>query len=117
MSATSVKRAARSIEQEAVARGVPAAVASDARRAVERRFGGGAYARARLEAYFWGVVRSRALRGEASRVRQWLVAGSFVDEMRAAGHSPERAYEELRRACAGMVDATVIEAFAPASVA
>jgi hypothetical protein len=72
----------------AVAAGTPAEVADEARRATAARFPRGMQgARAeRAEAYFWGVVRRRALSGHAPAIARLIVEASLAIEMQAAGH-------------------------------
>lgn len=99
----------RAIEERAVASGVSVAVARQAREVTARRFVSDAAGRARLEAYFWGVVRRRALRGGAPAVRERLCLVSLVDELAAAGHTRDRILDEARRTFGGAIDAAEIE--------
>jgi len=89
------------LADRALAAGTPQAVAVEAVRATEARFGprrgGGRPSRARLEAYFWGVVRRRALQGAAPAVSRRLVIASLESELREAGHTPEAITRELTR--------------------
>ncbi len=76
----------------AVRGGAPAAVAEKARAATAARFPRGArrtVERGRVEAYFWGVVRRRALAGEAPAIARLIVAASLAAELREAGHCSE----------------------------
>jgi hypothetical protein len=79
--------------RSAVAAGAPAPVAEEARRITAARFpriAGRATAHpARAEAYFWGIVRRRALTGGAPVIARLIVASSLASELRAAGHAPE----------------------------
>lgn len=79
--------------------GVPARVADEAARAVARasRSEAAPFARSRAEAYFWGVVRRRALRGEAPRFNRLLLAASLASELLEAGHSAASAADEVAR--------------------
>lgn len=98
--------------------GVPAPVADEARRAAAKTFRAvSGPSRTRVEAYFWGVITRRALRGCAPSVRQRLLVTSFVEELTAAGHAPSRVYEELRRVYGGTVEPGLLEAFDPGSSA
>ena len=77
----------------ALAAGTPDLVAEDARSVTARRFCA-AVARtrvdaARMEAYFWGVVRRRALSGQAPSIARLIVAASLASELREAGHAPD----------------------------
>ena len=53
--------------------------------------------RRRVDAYFWGVVRRRALAGEPGHAsyRSRCVADTLAADMLAAGHDPERVVAEL----------------------
>jgi hypothetical protein len=82
----------------AVCAGAPIAVAEEACRATTRRFGGSTGAANRVEAYYWGVVRRRALRGAAPRLARSLLAASLAAELTEAGHSPSSVRREV--ACA-----------------
>lgn len=78
--------------RSALRAGTPAAVAERARKATAARFAGGLRYTAectRAEAYFWGVVRRRALAGEAPAIARMIVAASLAAELREAGHAPE----------------------------
>jgi hypothetical protein len=89
------------LSQRALAAGTPQAVAVEAVRATEARFpprsGARRTSRARVEAYFWGVVRRRALQGAAPAVSRRLVIDSLEQELREAGHTPEAIHGELTR--------------------
>lgn len=89
------------LAERALAAGTPQAVAVEAVRATEALFGprrGGRRAsRARMEAYFWGVVRRRALQGAAPALSRRLVIASLESELREAGHTPEAISCELTR--------------------
>jgi hypothetical protein len=79
--------------RSAVAAGAPAPVAEEARSVTASRFSTlwerQRVDRARIEAYFWGVVRTRALRGQAPAIARLMVAASLASELREAGHPPE----------------------------
>jgi len=84
-----------SLVRSAVQAGAPAAVAEEARRiTADRLFGersGRVRDRERAESYFWGVVRRRALRGDAPAIARLMVEASLAAELREAGHIPEPA--------------------------
>jgi hypothetical protein len=82
----------------AVRAGAPIPVAEDARRATMRRFDGSVGVTSRVEAYYWGVVRRRALRGAAPRLTRSLLAASLAAELTEAGHSPSSVRCEVVRA-------------------
>ena len=108
----------RTLAADATASGVPGPVADEARQAVARRFRDAQRLSApRAEAYFWGVIRRRALSGGVPVMRQQLLLTSFVEELTAAGHAPSRVYEELRRVYGGAVDPVLLDAFRPGSSA
>jgi hypothetical protein len=73
--------------------GTPEDVAQEARRATAVRFvperGSRRTAPPRVESYFWGVVRRRALKGGAPAVARLLVAVSLAAELEEAGHPSE----------------------------
>jgi hypothetical protein len=96
--------------------GVPARVAEEARRAAAAKFGaaGSRGVSHRAEAYFWGVVRHRALRGAAPSVRDRLLVTSLVEELREAGHGPVEVHAELERVYGDAVDRALIETYRPA---
>ena len=76
----------------ALSAGAPRPVAEEARRATAARFPGGPAREAdriRAESYFWGVVRRRALSGQAPAIARLIVAASLAAELREAGHAPE----------------------------
>jgi hypothetical protein len=107
-----------SLTLDAAAGGVPVSVADEARRAAEQRFhAAGRPSPARVTAYFWGVIRRRALRGGAPIMRERLLVTSFVEELTVAGHAPSRVYEELLLAYGDSVDPTLLDAFRPGSPA
>ena len=77
----------------ALAAGTPEVVAQDARSITARRFSAAVERTrvdaARMEAYFWGVVRRRALSGQAPAIARIMIAASLASELREAGHTPE----------------------------
>jgi hypothetical protein len=77
----------------ATSAGAPPRVAEEARQATAARFTAGSGARVvpsdRLESYFWGVVRRRALSGGAPAIARLIVAASLTSELREAGHPVE----------------------------
>lgn len=85
----------------AVAAGTPRSVAAEAMRTTRSRLPGRGAAdapvTARAEAYFWGVIRRRALQGAAPAVSRRLVIASLELELREAGHTPEAIRRELIR--------------------
>jgi hypothetical protein len=89
------------LAQRALAAGTPHAVAAEAVRATSSRFPrrceGDRVSRGRIEAYFWGVVRRRALQGAAPAVSRRLVIESLERELREAGHTPEAIRREMTR--------------------
>jgi hypothetical protein len=89
------------LAERALAAGTPQAVAAEAVRATSARFprrsDSDRVSRARLESYFWGVVRKRALQGAAPAVSRRLVIASLERELREAGHTPEAIRRELTR--------------------
>jgi hypothetical protein len=101
--------------------GAPEATVRDACDATSRRIGPlevlEPSRRARAEAYFWGVVRRRALSGDAPAVRERLMVTSLAGELAYAGHTPARVFEELVRVYGPFVDARLIEQFRPRSEA
>ncbi len=78
----------------AVAAEVPEAVVREARDIALAKFGRGSE---RAGAYFWGVLRRRALRGQAPALARWLVISSFAAELLDAGHTEASVYSELVR--------------------
>lgn len=88
---TTTEHALDSLVRSAMSAGAPARVAEEARRVTEARFGPGPAKarRERLESYFWGVVRRRALRGGAPAIARLLVAASLASELAEAGHTPD----------------------------
>ena len=90
----------RALSERALAAGTPRAVAAEAVHATSARFPRRTRAtvsRGRIEAYFWGVVRRRALQGAAPAVSRRLVIESLQHELREAGHTPEAIRRELTR--------------------
>ncbi len=89
------------LAERALAAGTPQAVAAEAVRATSSRFprrsDSERATRTRIESYFWGVVRRRALQGAAPAVSRRLVIASLERELLEAGHSPEATRRELRR--------------------
>lgn len=83
----------------AISAGAPAKVAKDAARIAAQRFGleRGARPGARASAYYWGIVRRRALAGAAPRITTALVVASLARELSDAGHSPEAVHREVAR--------------------
>jgi hypothetical protein len=79
--------------RSALAAGAPAAVADEARSITALRFASlrerQRVERSRVEAYFWGVVRKRALTGQAPAIARLIVAASLASELREAGHPAE----------------------------
>jgi hypothetical protein len=79
-----------SVARAAVSVGTPAAIAEEARLATSARFPAGPgrtrAERERAEAYFWGVVRRRALSGQAPAIARLIVEASLASEMAVAGH-------------------------------
>lgn len=98
----------------ALSDGVPTRVVQEARRAAEAKFGAvGSGVSRRAEAYFWGVVRRRALRGAAPSVRDRLLVASLVEELREAGHGPVEVHAELERVYGDVVGRALIEIYRP----
>jgi hypothetical protein len=78
--------------------GTPAVVAEEARRVTARRFPGAVRgASSRSEAYFWGIVRRRALNGDAPRLARSLVVASLIADLAEAGHAPDAVQREVAR--------------------
>jgi hypothetical protein len=102
--------AARALHS-AVALGTPEGVADDALAVTRRKFGR-AWSE-RSEAYFWGIVRRRALRGQAPRVSRRLVLDSFARELADAGHSPQSVFAEIVRVFGADEDRTLIDRYRP----
>lgn len=90
-----------SLVTRAVAAGAPQPVAVEAMRITRARFPrrGAVEGRmsARAEAYFWGVIRHRALQGAAPAVTRLLVIASLERELREAGHTPDAIRCEIAR--------------------
>ena len=90
-----------SLVSRAIAAGAPEPVAAEAMRTTRARFprrgeGEGPMS-ARAEAYFWGVIRRRALQGAAPAVTRLLVIASLERELREAGHTPDAIRSEVAR--------------------
>ena len=84
--------ALEALVRSAVSAGTPVPVAEEARRVTAARFPGGRGTvadRSRAESYFWGVVRRRALTGQAPAIARLIVAASLAAELREAGHPAE----------------------------
>lgn len=80
--------------------GAPSALAEDARRVTAARFriaGSAAGVSERARAYFWGIIRRRALRGTAPAFTDSMLALSLATELVAAGHAPDVVREEVAR--------------------
>jgi hypothetical protein len=95
LSTNAARAGAKVAVARAVAAGTPPEVAGEACAVTTEKFGS-RWSR-RAEAYFWGVVRRRALRGQAPSLARRLVVGSFADELRSAGHSDESVCAEIVR--------------------
>jgi hypothetical protein len=85
--------------------GIPSAIAVEAAAATLRRMAGAvdpftASGRGRVAAYFWAVVRRRALSGRAgtARYRARCLAATLAAELVGAGHDPGRVRDEVTRA-------------------
>jgi hypothetical protein len=89
------------LAERALAAGAPQAVVNEAVTVTAARFPrrseAGRVPRSRVEAYFWGVVRRRALQGAAPTLSRRLVIASLERELREAGHTPEAIRRELTR--------------------
>lgn len=101
-SAIAVDRPAQaSLIARAIAAGAPESVAAEALRVTRNRFPGRAAGSPasgrRAEAYFWGVVRRRALQGAAPVMSRRIVIASLERELRDAGHAPEAIRREIAR--------------------
>lgn len=85
----------------AVSAGATIPLAEDARRITAARFRlrGSAPVSDRAGAYFWGVVRRRALRGAAPVLARSLVAASLAEDLAAAGHPDDAIRREVVRLC------------------
>jgi hypothetical protein len=96
----------------ALAAGTPRAVAAEAVRATSARFprrsGSERATRARIESYFWGVIRRRALEGAAPAVSRRLVIASLERELLEAGHTPEAIRCELARLYGDSASVTLV---------
>ena len=97
--------------------GVPDRVVEEALRATEAKFRRGAGRRAqwRVETYFWGVVRRRALDGGAPRLGDTMVLASLAEELRGAGHGSSEIHAELSRVYGGRVERSLIDVYLPAA--
>jgi hypothetical protein len=104
------------LAERALAAGTPRAVAAEAVRATSARFprrsDSERVSRTRIESYFWGVVRKRALQGAAPAVSRRLVIASLERELLEAGHTPDAIRCELTRlygdsACAALASGQV----------
>jgi hypothetical protein len=104
--------------------GVPDRVAAGAAAAVIRRFEDGAETQSdhdtgRVTAYFWGVVRRKAMRerdcGDTFRDR-YLVA-ALADDLIEGGHDPQDVFDEIVRKFGATVSQDVLERFRPSPAA
>lgn len=90
---SAAERALQRLVTHATSAGTPAGVAEEARKATAARFladrGAASVAVPRLESYFWGVIRRRALAGGAPAIARLIVAASLAAELREAGHPAE----------------------------
>jgi hypothetical protein len=100
-----------SIVRRAVEAGSPEQVAAAAAGVTAAKFGDAWDARA--EAYFWGCVRRRALRGEAPRLSQRLVLAGLAQDLAAAGRGPDDVFTEMSRLWSERVDAALLEPYRP----
>lgn len=106
--------AVAAVRSEACAKhGVPESVAGEAARITLRRFAATEDMRAeRAEAYFWGIVRRRALGREGSRaLRERYLAAALADEMLRAGRSSESARQEVLQRFGGTIGAEAVDSF------
>jgi hypothetical protein len=97
---TAAARSLTMLEAAAIRAGVPAATADEARRATAARFrvpGIEAALSGRVESYFWGVIRRRALTGGAPALRASMLALSLATELAAAGHGADAVRREVAR--------------------
>ena len=108
LEATSVRDG---IVRRAVEAGSPEQVAAAAAGVTAAKFGDSWDARA--EAYFWGCVRRRALRGEAPRLSQRLVLAGLAQDLAAAGRGPDGVFSEMSRLWSERVDAALLEPYRP----
>ena len=84
--------------------GAPASVAEEARRVTAARFAAATRdgsSTGRAEAYFWGVVRRRALRGDAPAIARSLLVTSLAADLADAGHTPDAVAREVARVYGG----------------
>ena len=109
--ADAVRSGSRSVVERAVAVGTPRHLVESALDVTRRNLGPSWTPRS--EAYFWGVLKRRALRGEAPSVTSRLVVDSFVRELRDAGHTAEHAYAEAVRVFGASVESCVLDAYRP----
>jgi hypothetical protein len=90
---TTIDTALQRLVAHATSAGAPQRVAEEARQVTAARFLADGVPRQiaipRLESYFWGVVRRRALAGGAPAIARLIVAASLAAELGEAGHSPE----------------------------
>lgn len=90
-----------SMVARAAGAGTPESLAVEAMRITRSRFPGSGGVddpvSARAEAYFWGIIRRRALQGQAPEISRLLVISSLECELRDAGHSPEAIQREVAR--------------------
>jgi hypothetical protein len=88
-----VDTALQRLVARATSAGAPPRVAEEARQVTAARFLAESAPRQvalpRVESYFWGVVRRRALAGGAPAIARLIVAASLAAELGEAGHSPE----------------------------
>ena len=72
---------------------------------------------ARLQAYFWGVVRREALAspGPEAPLRDRYLVAALAEDMEAGGHSRESVYDELVRQFGSRVPPAVLDTFRHAS--
>jgi hypothetical protein len=79
-------------------RGVPARIARSAADITARRFAGEPASRSRVRAYYWAVVRRRALtdRAGGAGLRSRYLATALADDLFAGGHGRQSVLEELR---------------------
>lgn len=96
---------------EAMRKGVSESLARSALAITRRRLGSVASRSSRrAEAYFWAVVRRRAIRDRStSELTGRLVLGAVVDDLRAAGRDAEGIRAELERGWRGSVSDAVLD--------
>jgi hypothetical protein len=87
---TAVDTALQRLVAHATSAGTPARVAEEARKVTAARFVAESVprqiAQSRMESYFWGVVRRRALSGGAPAIARLIVAASLAAEPGEAGN-------------------------------